>query len=142
MATFRLTRLRAVIAAGGCHDGHDVLTYKSKLFLSLRQFVRSSNLTHSYFPQILQAKTKNEMPSHLTLLHLLHFNFPTVTGIIQQKQRLLHLLHLLHHFQIIFVRKFFEEKKYNSDTTNPVGGSRSAIIGTWALLGILINKKP
>lgn len=38
-------------------------------------------------------------------------------------------------------KQFFEEKKYNCDTTNSVGGSKTAIIGTWTLLGILISEK-
>jgi len=39
------------------------------------------------------------------------------------------------------MRKFFEEKKYISDTNYPFVGSRSTIIGTWTLLGILIGER-
>ena len=115
MATSRLIRTRAVIAAGGCHDGHDVLTNKSKLFLSLRQFARSSNLTHSYFPQILQFKRKNEMPSHLDTRYTSTFEV-----LHEFLSEYCHPLHSLHHFQIIFMRKFFEEKKYKNEHFLPL----------------------
>jgi hypothetical protein len=111
------------------------------LFLSLRQFVRSSNLTHSYFPQILQSKTKNEMPDNLTRYTRYTSTFEVLHEFLAEYCHPLHSLRSLHHFQIIFMRKFFEEKNYISDTTYPFVGSRSTIIGTWTLLGILIGER-
>ena len=135
MATFRLTRLRAVIAAGGCHDGHDVLTYKSKLFLSLRQFVRSSNLTHSLFSSDFCFQKvfpcAVSLTCHTSTFEVCH-EFLSV---------FCHLSRLSRHILMKFTRKFFEEKKYISDTNYPFVGSRSTIIGTWTLLGILIGER-
>ena len=128
MATSRLIRLRAVIAAVGCRDGRDVLTYKSKLFLSLRQFVRYSNLTHSLFSS--DFSFQNVFPCAVSLTcHTCH----TTTFVVCHEFLAVfcHLSRLSRHILMKFTRKFFEEKKYNSDTTNPVEGSRTAIIGAW-----------
>ena len=142
MATSRLIRLRAVIAAVGCRDGRDVLTYKSKLFLSLRQFVRSSNLTHSLFSSDFQVQKVFPCAVSLTRYTRYTSTFEVLHEFLAEYCHPLHSLHSLHHFQIIFMRKFFEEKRYISDTTNPFGCSKTLIVGAWELLSILISKKP
>ena len=127
MATFRLIRLKAVITAVGCHDGRDALTYKSKLFLSLRQFVRSSNLTHSLFSSDFQIQKVFPCAVSLDVCHTCH---TSTFGVCHEFLAVFcHLSRLSRHILMKFTRKFFEEKKYKSDTTNPFGVSNTVIVG-------------